>query len=84
METAKLFANGQSQALRLPKEYRFSGNEVGIRKMGEMVVLFPKDKKDDLFFSSLGEFTDDVFESINSVREKNYSDSSREILWNIY
>ena len=80
METAKLFANGQSQAIRLPKEFRFTGNEVGIRKFGEMVILFPKDKKDEIFFSSLGEFTDDVFESINSVRKENYSDSSREIL----
>ena len=80
METAKLFANGQSQAIRLPKEYRFSGNEVGIRKLGEMVVLFPKDKKDEIFFSSLGEFTEDVFESINSARKENYSDLSREIL----
>ena len=84
MEIAKLFANGQSQAIRLPKEYRFSGNEVGIRKLGEMVVLFPKDKKDEIFFSSLGEFTDDVFESIYSVRKENQSDLSREILWNIY
>ena len=79
METAKLFANGQSQAIRLPKEYRFSGNEVGIRKFGEMVVLFPKDKKEEIFFSSLGEFTEDVFESINSARKENCSDFSREV-----
>ena len=78
MEIAKLFANGQSQAIRLPKEFRFSGNEVGITRLGEMVVLFPKDKKDELFFSSLGEFTEDVFETINSAREEDYSDLSRE------
>ena len=80
MEIAKLFANGQSQAIRLPKEYRFSGSEVGIRKLGEMVVLFPKNKKEEIFFSSLGEFTDDVFEAINSVRKENYSDISRKSL----
>ena len=43
-----------------------------------MVVLFPKDKKDELFFSSLGEFTEDVFETINSAREEDYTDFSRE------
>ncbi|MCL2420644.1 MAG: AbrB/MazE/SpoVT family DNA-binding domain-containing protein, partial [Defluviitaleaceae bacterium] len=41
METAKLFQNGQSQAVRLPKEYRFAGNEVGVTRMGELVVLYP-------------------------------------------
>ena len=80
METAKLFANGQSQAIRLPKEFRFSGNEVGITRLGEMVVLFPKEKKDEIFLSSLGKFSEDVFESINSVRKENHSDISRESL----
>ena len=39
--TAKLFRNGRSQAVRLPKEFRFEGNEVRIRRMGESVVLDP-------------------------------------------
>ena len=39
--TAKLFRNGRSQAVRLPKEFRFEGNEVRIRRMGESVVLEP-------------------------------------------
>jgi antitoxin VapB len=39
--TAKLFRNGRSQAVRLPKEFRFEGTEVRIRKMGESVVLEP-------------------------------------------
>lgn len=37
----KLFKNGRSQAVRLPKEFRFSGNEVRIRKEGEKVILEP-------------------------------------------
>ena len=41
MMTAKLFMNGRSQAVRLPKEYRFSGREVAIRREGEAVVLEP-------------------------------------------
>ncbi|MCL2110860.1 MAG: type II toxin-antitoxin system VapB family antitoxin [Clostridiales bacterium] len=43
MDTVKVFANGQSQAVRLPKKYRFASDEVGIQKVGEVVLLFPKD-----------------------------------------
>jgi antitoxin VapB len=38
---AKLFKNGRSQAVRLPKEFRFEGNEVTVRRDGESVVLGP-------------------------------------------
>ena len=38
---AKLFKNGRSQAVRLPKEFRFEGTEVRIRKQGEKVILEP-------------------------------------------
>lgn len=38
---AKLFWNGRSQAVRLPKEFRFEGDEVSIRKEGDSVVLEP-------------------------------------------
>lgn len=44
METAKLFTTGGSQAVRLPKEYRFQGSEVFIRKEGEAVIIEPKSK----------------------------------------
>jgi len=40
-QTAKLFQNGHSQAVRLPKEFRFSGNEVAIRRVGDAVILTP-------------------------------------------
>ena len=43
METAKLFANGRSQAVRLPKAFRFDGNEVYIKKFSGGVLLIPKD-----------------------------------------
>jgi antitoxin VapB len=39
--TAKLFRNGRSQAVRLPKEFRFEGDEVEIRREGRRVVLEP-------------------------------------------
>ena len=42
METAKLFKNGRSQAVRLPKSYRFEGDEVYIKKTSSGVLLIPK------------------------------------------
>ncbi|MBI5179405.1 MAG: antitoxin [Nitrospinae bacterium] len=44
MKAAKLFKNGQSQAVRLPREFRFQGDEVFIKKIGEAVILLPKKK----------------------------------------
>ena len=43
MKTAKLFMNGKSQAVRLPKEFRFEGSEVYIKKVGSGVMLIPMD-----------------------------------------
>jgi antitoxin VapB len=42
---AKLFRNGRSQAVRLPKEFRFHGHEVSVRREGEAVILEPIKKK---------------------------------------
>jgi len=44
-ETAKIFTHGGSQAVRLPKAFRFEGKEVRIRKDGDAVVLEPVDDK---------------------------------------
>ena len=41
IKTAKLFRNGNSQAVRLPREFRFQGDEVRIRKEGNAVILEP-------------------------------------------
>jgi antitoxin VapB len=59
MKTAKLFKNGQSQAVRLPKEFRMIGNEVYIKKQGEAIILLPKEKSWAPLFSSLNHFTKD-------------------------
>jgi antitoxin VapB len=59
METAKLFMSGNSQAVRLPKEYRFSGEEVVIRRLGNAVVLLPKDDPWQVMFDVLREFPED-------------------------
>ena len=59
MKTAKLFKNGQSQAVRLPKEFRMTGSEVYIKKQGEAIVLLPKEKSWASLFDSLNHFTKD-------------------------
>lgn len=41
IKNAKLFKNGNSQAVRLPKEFRFEGDEVRVRKVGKTLVLEP-------------------------------------------
>ncbi len=43
MDTARLFQSGRSQAVRLPKEFRFAGTEVGVRHFGNGVLLLPVD-----------------------------------------
>jgi antitoxin VapB len=56
MKTAKLFQNGQSQAVRLPKEFRFKGDEVLIKKVGAAVMLLPKENHWQPFLDSLKKF----------------------------
>ncbi|NDU87891.1 MAG: AbrB/MazE/SpoVT family DNA-binding domain-containing protein [Ferrovum sp.] len=43
MDTARIFQSGRSQAVRLPKEFRFAGTEVGVRHFGNGVLLLPLD-----------------------------------------
>lgn len=58
-QTAKLFTTGRSQAVRLPKKYRFDGTEVFIRKEGENVILSPRPESWEAFFSSEEKPTED-------------------------
>jgi antitoxin VapB len=59
MVNAKIFENGRSQAVRLPKEYRFTGDEVAANKVGEVVILMPKDNPWSGFLNSFDFFSDD-------------------------
>lgn len=63
MDLAKLFKNGQSQAVRLPKEYRFEGDEVYITRLDNAVILLPKNDPWRSLVSSLSQFTPDFLES---------------------
>jgi len=59
MKTAKIFQNDQSQAVRLPKEFRFEGNYVFIKKEGDTVILIQQKNSWDMLFNSLDKFSDD-------------------------
>ena len=59
MKTAKLFRNGQSQAVRLPKEFRFKDDYVFIKKSGNIVMLIPAKYSWDALKNSLDRFSDD-------------------------
>jgi antitoxin VapB len=59
MQTAKLFQNGRSQAVRLPKEFQFDGDDVFIQRLGDAVILIPRSKIWDVFLDGINEFSDD-------------------------
>ena len=65
MKTAKLFQTGRSQAVRLPKEFRFSGSAVYIQRMGPAVVLLPTAHTWDVLFEACEEFSDDFMAERN-------------------
>lgn len=58
-QTAKIFTNGRSQAVRLPKEFRFDTSEVYIRKVGDEVVISAKKVSWEDFFNRKSTFGDD-------------------------
>jgi len=62
MQTAKVFKSGNSQAIRLPKDFQFRDSEVYIKKMGNCVVIIPKDDPWKIVEESVGKFTKDIFE----------------------
>jgi antitoxin VapB len=59
VKTAKLFQNGQSQAVRLPKEFRFKDDYVFVKKTGNVVMLIPAKDSWESLFDSLNKFSDD-------------------------
>jgi antitoxin VapB len=56
MDTAKIFQTGRSQAVRLPKAYRFSTNEVVIQRVGDGVLLMPIENPWQMIEAALSSF----------------------------
>ena len=75
METAKIFMTGRSQAVRIPKQYRFDTNEIFINKIGNAIVLIAKEDLAKEYRKGIEMLRDDNFlqegipESIPSPRE---------------
>ena len=69
MTTAKVFANGRSQAVRIPKQYHIAEDEVYIQKIGDALLLVPKGKAINLFRESLSEFTVDYMDGYSQDQE---------------
>ena len=61
MTTAKVFMTGRSQAVRLPKEFRFEGTEVEIFRRGDEVVLREKPITVDRLFKVLAQMPNDFY-----------------------
>jgi antitoxin VapB len=59
VDIAKIFENGRSQAVRLPKEYRFKDNEVFVKKINDIVLLIPKNSVWKAMEDSLEYFSED-------------------------
>ena len=78
MKTAKLFANGQSQAVRLPKDCRFEGDEVYIKKVAGGVLLMPKDQSVwDLWEKNLLKYDDPFVIERNQPEQKRNLNGSK-------
>ncbi len=76
MTTAKLFLNGRSQAVRLPKEFRFEGTEVQICKVGKSVLLIPVEKGKWSGLRRVAETVGDFPETIEKPPEQ-----ERDLTW---
>ncbi len=60
MIVAKVFKNGRSQAIRLPKEFRVNTSEVYLKRTGEGFLVIPRDPW-ELFFEGIEELSDDFW-----------------------
>lgn len=65
--TAKVFVTGRSQAVRIPKQYRFTTDEVFLEQDGERLILSPKPKSWAEYFASSTQFTDDFPDHIEEL-----------------
>lgn len=73
MDIAKIFKNGRSQAVRLPKDYRLAGQEVYVKKINGVVLLIPKDSAWKVLESAANYFTKDFLSGRNQpkIQERN-------------
>jgi antitoxin VapB len=71
-DTAKLFWSGRSQAVRLPKEFRFEGDEVRIRRHGSAIILEPVAADWKWLDALVGELDHDFVEAATEESEEQH------------
>jgi antitoxin VapB len=74
MKTARLFKNGQSQAVRLPKEFRFEGEDVFIKKRGNTIILIPVNNPWKSLINSLTMFSEDFMATRDQPTQQDRED----------
>lgn len=79
MATAKLFQNGRSQAVRLPKEFRLPGKEVKISKQGNKIILEPIENSWEQWFEAITQFSDDFM-----ADGRNQPEQAQERDWSLF
>ena len=67
MATARVFRSGNSQAVRLPKEFQVDVNEVEIFKRGDEIILRPRSRSWEAYFRNGRRFTDDFPDRIEDI-----------------
>ncbi len=77
MTTAKLFMNGRSQAVRLPKEFRFAGTNVKLKRVGPAVVMLPLADNWDILFAACEAFSSDFMRIRKQPAVQNRADFDR-------
>jgi antitoxin VapB len=70
MKKAKLFQNGRNQDVRLPMEFHMPGNEVYIKKRGNIILLIPFENPWESLFSSIHKFSDDFMKERNQPKHE--------------
>jgi antitoxin VapB len=74
MQTANLFLIGQSQAVHLPKEFHFEGEQVSIKRMGNAVILLPLQDPWSSLFNSLSKFSEDFMKTREQPKQQDRED----------
>ncbi|MDD2599820.1 MAG: type II toxin-antitoxin system VapB family antitoxin [Kiritimatiellae bacterium] len=74
MITTKVFQSGNSQAVRIPKEYRIDADEITVNRIGKALVLLPKDDSWSLFSEGVQEIGEDYPSTIEGNKPQKRSD----------
>jgi antitoxin VapB len=70
VQTARVFKSGNSQAVRLPKEFRIEGDRVYIKRDGDAIVLLPCEKSWQGLLEAIEMFSDDFMEDRNQPEQQ--------------